>query len=73
MLDGFEKYNSGVNCFRNNRALCSLQDLPSWCNSDAHRDNVLDRGYNITDSEIEKEKDLIEYIKSGNQPDFFIK
>jgi len=73
LLDGYERYNSGADLFSRNRAFCSLQNLPSWCNSDAHRVKVLDWAYNTVDSKIETEGDLIKYIKRGKQPEHFIK
>ena len=73
LLDGFERYNSGCDMFARNRAFCSLQNLPGWCNSDAHGEKVLDWCYNIVDSNIETEGDLIKYIKRGKQPEFFVK
>lgn len=72
LLDGFEHYNSGQNWF-SNREFGVLSELTSWCNSDAHQIGGLDRGYNIVSNKIEKEHDLINYIKSRRQPKFHLR
>ncbi len=72
LLDGFEHYNSGQNWF-SNRDFGVLDELPKWCNSDAHNFNGLDRGYNIVSHKIETEHDLINYIKSRRQPKFYLR
>ena len=71
ILDGFEEYNGGVNCFDSNRDFGCLSGLPRWCNSDAHTDFLLEKGYNIVDSKITVESDLIRYIKRKKQPEFY--
>ena len=70
-VDGFEHFNSGQNWFKNERSFGNLKILPSWCNSDAHNSADLGRAYNIVDTKIEKESELIRYIKKGKQPEFF--
>ena len=72
-VDGYERFNSGSDYFKNDRALGSLEVLPGWCNSDAHHVDRLDKGYNLVNSKIETEHDLIKYIKRGTQPEFFVK
>lgn len=69
ILDGYERYNSGQDMFKGREFNC-LHSLPAWCNSDAHTKKTLYLGYNITEEKIETEFDLIEYIKSGKQPQF---
>lgn len=73
LLDGFERCNSGTDSFQCNRAFCSLQNLPGWCNSDAHQVKDLAVGFNIVNSKITDESDLVRYIKRGKQPKFYIK
>ncbi len=74
VIDGFEMYNSGFNYFKNRTAeLDSLKGKQRWCNSDAHKSEWLDIGYNIVDSKIKTEHDLIKYIKRGKQHDFYVK
>jgi len=68
MCDGYEKINSAQNLFREGRDLSNLKGKPSWCNSDAHRDESLTWCWNEIDSKITNESDLIKYIKSGKQP-----
>lgn len=68
-VDAFEHFNSGYDCFK-------IEGLPKtdkqrWCNSDAHREVVLANNYNILKKEIKTEADLINYIKSGEQPEFY--
>jgi predicted metal-dependent phosphoesterase TrpH len=73
-LDGFEHFNSGHNYFpEGKRDFGSLAKLPRWCNSDSHIKQDLETAYNIIDTEIKTELDLIKYIKSGKQPEFYIK
>jgi predicted metal-dependent phosphoesterase TrpH len=67
VLDGFERYNSGQDFFKD-REFGALKGLPEWCNSDAHQTEGLARGYNIVDTKITNEADLIKYIKRGKQP-----
>lgn len=76
-IDGFEHYNSGSNLFENRlgdvRSFGTLEGKQRWCNSDAHQVPCMDKAYNIVDSKIENESDLIKYIKKGRQPEFFLK
>jgi predicted metal-dependent phosphoesterase TrpH len=72
LLDGYEAYNSGQDYFRDGRDLGALEGLPGWCNSDAHSVEGLCRGWNIVDTKIETESDLIRYIKRGRQPKFYL-
>lgn len=67
ILDGYEQYNSGQDMFPG-RSLDCLSVLPGWCNSDAHVAHALPMGYNLVDSKIETEDDLIKYIRKGKQP-----
>jgi len=71
-IDGFEHYNSGQNWF-SDRGFGKLKNKPRWCNSDAHGVKCLDWGYNIVTHKIQNESDLIKYIKSGKQPEFYTK
>lgn len=71
-LDGFERFNAGHDWFKNGRDYGPLLGMQSWCNSDAHRVVDMGRAYNLVDSKIETEGDLIQYIKRGRQPDFFV-
>jgi len=73
ICDGYEQYNSGCDLFRNNRNRGGFRDKVSWCNSDAHHADSLEVGYNVVDSKITTESDLIKYIKSGKQPLHFLK
>jgi predicted metal-dependent phosphoesterase TrpH len=76
IVDGFEYWNSGQNCFINRkgetRPLGKLEGKPGWCDSDAHSVDMLDWNYNLVDTKIETETDLIKYIKRGKQPEFYI-
>ena len=72
-LDGYERFNSGFDYFRDNRDFGKLEDLPGWCNSDAHTFEDLKTGYNQINSKIKNEGDLIKYIKKGGQPTFVLK
>lgn len=69
ILDGFEEYNRGHGYFDDREFGC-LSKLPRWCNSDAHRHEDLTIGWNIVDSKITVESDLIRYIKRKKQPIF---
>lgn len=73
LLDGYEAYNSGQDYFRDGRDLGALEGLPGWCNSDAHSVEGLCRGWNIVDTKIQSESELIRYIKRGRQPKFYLK
>lgn len=72
-VDGLERINSGTDYFKKDRSFGVLETLPRWCNSDAHRAIDLEKAYNIVDSKIETESDLIRYIKRGKQPDFYVR
>lgn len=72
ILDGYERYNSGQDMFPDGRELSCLSDLPSWCNSDAHHADGLPLAFNLVDTKIETESDLIRYIKRGKQPEPFL-
>ena len=69
LLDGYEEYNSGGHMFCRGRSYGALEGLPGWCNSDAHSVSGLGRAYNLVDSKIEVESDLIRYIKQGKSPE----
>ena len=71
ILDGYEEHNSGQNWFKNDREKGELINLQAWHNSDAHDKCMLDWTYNILDVEITTEEQLIDYIKSGKQHDFY--
>lgn len=71
ILDGYERYNSAQDMFSHDRELSCLENLPSWSNSDAHHIKTMYMGYNIIDEKIETENDLIQYIKSGKQPQLY--
>jgi len=71
-IDGFEHYNSGQDWFKG-RDFGKLKDKQRWCNSDAHGVRCLDRNYNIVTHKIQNESDLIKYIKTGKQPEFYVK
>lgn len=71
ILDGYERINSAQDMFKDDRELDALEGLPSWCNSDAHHNKSLSFGYNLVDTKIETETDLIQYIKSGKQPEHY--
>jgi len=71
VVDGFEQYNSGFDFFKK-RGFGSLGYKQRWCNSDAHGVEALGKAYNIVDTKIENESDLIKYIKRGKQPKFFV-
>lgn len=77
-VDAYERINGGSDLFslKNgviDRDLEGLEGKQSWCNSDAHTVDRLDVCYNIVDSKIETEQDLIKYIKRGKQPEYFVK
>jgi len=72
-IDGFERFNHGMDMFGSGRrSMGSLENKPSWCNSDAHMADHLEICYNIVDTKIKNESDLIRYIKKGKQPKFCI-
>lgn len=72
LVDGFEAYNSGQNLFEK-RGFGALRNLPAWSNSDAHRYQELKEGWNLIDTKVETEAQLIKYIKSGKQPEMIAK
>ncbi len=72
-VDGFERYNSGVDFFQQGRDLGQLLGKQAWCNSDAHDVESLDIAYNIIDTKITDEADLVGYIKRGKQHELFVK
>ena len=73
VIDGYERINRGMDMFGSGRrGLGGLTDKVSWCNSDAHMADSLEICYNIVDTKIVNESDLIRYIKKGKQPEFFI-
>ena len=74
ILDGYEQYNSNQDWFNfgngRSRSRGVLEGLPTWCNSDAHNAIDLATGsYNLVDSNITTECDLIKYIKRRKQPE----
>ena len=73
LFDGYEEYNSYQHMFWDNRDRGKLEGLPRWCNSDAHAVMSLEKCYNIVNTSIIFEQDLIDYIKSGKQPEFYLK
>jgi predicted metal-dependent phosphoesterase TrpH len=73
VLDGYERFNSGIDYFQNNKSFYGIENLPAWCNSDAHRVEDLQVGYNQIGKKIQNEGDLIRYIKKGHQPTFVLK
>ena len=68
-VDAYERYNSGNDFFKDRTIPNGLQ---GWCNSDAHLASCLKVGYNIVDTKIENENQLIKYIKSGKQPRYVV-
>lgn len=72
ILDGYEEYNSGQNYFRDDRNRGALEGLVRWCNSDAHGTSGLQRAWNLVDTKIEVESELIRYIKRGKQPERYL-
>jgi predicted metal-dependent phosphoesterase TrpH len=68
LIDGFEQYNSGNNWFKH-RKFGKLSELPRWDNSDAHSADQLHEGWNVIDSKITNEADLIKYIKRRKYPE----
>lgn len=75
-IDGYERINGGSDlfiCGDKKRSLEGLVEKPAWCNSDAHTSEKLELSYNIVDSKIETEHDLIKYIKKQKQPEFYVK
>jgi hypothetical protein len=69
-LDGFERHNCGEDQFSfggslDTERLNRLNHLQSWHNSDAHGARMLNRCYNLLDTEVTTEEELIKYIKSG--------
>ena len=71
LLDGYERHNSGQDWFHDDRPLGTLKGLQAWHNSDAHMFEGLKNGYNIIDSKITEEKDLIKYIRSGKVNEYY--
>ena len=71
ILDGFEHCNKGFDWFPSRDFGC-LEGLTRWCNSDAHEYDELSRGFNLVDSKITVESDLIRYIKREKQPEFCV-
>lgn len=73
-VDGFEHFNAGNDFFPvGERSFGPIEGKQRWCNSDAHRVADLGSAYNIVDSKITSEPDLIRYIKKGRQPEFVIR
>jgi predicted metal-dependent phosphoesterase TrpH len=72
LIDGYEHINGGFDFFRE-IGHGKLQGKQRWCNSDAHRAVDLGVCYNIVNTEIKNELDLIEYIKDGREHNFYIK
>ena len=72
VIDGYEHFNGGNNWFTN-REPKGLEGKQVWCNSDAHMTKYLDNGYNIVDTKIQYEADLIKYIKKGKQHTYYCK
>ncbi len=69
VIDAYEHFNSGVSMLEGRGVgFDLLAGMQGWCNSDAHKVEFLEYGYNIVDSKIETEGDLIKYIKRGKQP-----
>lgn len=72
LIDGYEHINGGFDFFKE-ISHGILQGKQRWCNSDAHRANDLGQCYNILDTKIKNEFDLIKYIKDKSEHDFYIK
>lgn len=70
-IDGYELYNSCQHQFRSRDIADGLKPLQRWSNSDAHNVDMLGWSYNILDTQITNEIELIEYIKSGKQHEFY--
>lgn len=73
ILDGYELYNRGYRMFAEGESRGCLEGLPTWCNSDAHTIAGLEVCYNIVDTKIETEADLIRYIKKRKQPGWWVR
>lgn len=69
VLPYVDAYDSGNDFFKDRTIPNGLQ---GWCNSDAHLVSCLKVGYNIVDTKIENENQLIKYIKSDKQPEFIL-
>ena len=68
IIDGFEACNSGGYFFKEREEeLQRLLDAGkhAFSNSDAHGDVSLDRGYNVIDSSVSTEAELIRSIRKG--------
>ena len=73
-IDGYERHNSQQDYFKNDRvSLEKIKHLQAWHNSDAHCAAALQYSYNLLDVEITTEEQLIEYIKSGKEHEYYIK
>lgn len=65
VVDGYESFNGGCPMFGTYRTLpTEFEKLTAFSNSDAHGIITLDRGYNLTETPITTETELIEYIKN---------
>ncbi len=70
-IDGYERYNSSVDQFSGRPGeLVKFDGIQAWGNSDAHSLNGMDWAWNIVETKIETEEELIAYIKSGVQHEF---
>lgn len=65
---GYEHYHCGVSRFSQREPSALADTKIKWCNSDAHRAERLNLGYNIVDENITTASELITYLNSGKQP-----
>lgn len=73
-LDGFERYNSGRDMFHDDKPIpIEFKKLTEFSNSDAHRVNRIDTGYNIFSEYITTESALINYIKTKKTVELYFK
>lgn len=67
-VDAYELYNSGGRMFKHRKIHPDLASKQSWANSDAHSVEQLKRSWNVVNTKIKTEEDLIKYIHGAAQP-----
>ena len=71
-IDGYERFNSMQDQFKGRlEEVVKFDGLQAWCNSDAHGVSRLGWAHNLVNTKIETEEELIAYIKSGVQHEFY--
>ena len=68
LVDGYELYNRGIKCIRDEDIEQIFTLVPFYSNSDAHIDYNLNGNYNIVTEKITTEDQLINFLKSKKGP-----